>query len=347
LVVTEHRAHRWRCEQCGTSTRAAFPDGVTAPVQYGARIAAFVVYLLQCQCLPEARLVELMADLFGVKLAAATIARLSALCAQRFQGFVTVVCQAVKSAAVKHLDETGFRIGGKTRWLHVAVTEWLSFYRVSPKRGSLLKGLTGIIVHDHWKPYYTLRGVLHALCNAHHLRELKALIEIEQERWAARLYRLLRRACHAANLARARGEQMKLSLVERFQRRYDALVAEGLAFHEAQPPLPAKTAGLGKRRGRQRRRTGHNLLLRLQTRRDDVLRFLTDLRVPFTNNLAEQAARMMKLRQKLSGGFRSEQSAGEFAVIRSLIATAKKQGWNVLDTLTQSPDTLLAKLRVA
>jgi len=245
-------------------------------------IAAFVVYLLQYQFVPEDRLVELMADLFGVKLAAATLARMSALCAQRFHGVVTVICQAVKTAAVKHLDETGFRIGGKTRWLHVAVTEWLSCYRVSPKRGSLLDGLIGIVVHDHWKPYYTLTGVIHALCNAHHLRERKALIEIEQERWAARLYRLLRHACHATNWARARGEPLKQSLVERFQRRFDAILADGLAFHEAQPPLPAKTTGSGKRRGRPKRRTGHNLALRLQTRRDDVLRFLTDPRVPFS-----------------------------------------------------------------
>jgi transposase len=345
LEVTEHRAHSCRCEQCGASTRAAFPDGVTAPVQYGPRIAAFVVYLLQYQLIPEDRLVELMADLFGIKLAAATIARMSALCAQRFHGVVTVICQAVKTAAVKHLDETGLRIGGKTRWLHMAVTEWLSFYRTSPKRGSLLEGLTGIIVHDHWKPYYTLTGVIHALCNAHHLRELKALIEIEQERWAARLNRLLRRACHATHLARTRGESLQSSLVQRFQRRFDAILADGLAFHEAKPPLPAKTTASGKRRGRQKRRTGHNLVLRLQARRDDVLRFLTDPRVPFTNNLAEQAGRMMKLRQKISGGFRSEQGANDFAEIRSLIGTAKKQGWNVLDTLTQAPEALIAKLR--
>ena len=346
LEVTEHRAYSCRCEQCGAFTRAAFPEGLTAPVQYGARIAAFVVYLLQYQFVPEDRLVELMADLFGVKLAAATLARMSALCAHRFQGVVAIICQAVKTAAVKHLDETGFRIGGKTRWLHVAVTERLSYYRVSPKRGSLLEGLTGIIVHDHWKPYYTLTGVLHALCNAHHLRELKALIEIEHERWAARAYHLLRRACHVTSLARRRDEPLSQRLVARLQRRFDAIVAEGQAFHEAQPPLPAKMTGSGKRRGRQKRRTGHNLVLRLQTRRDDVLRFLTDPRVPFTNNLAEQAARMMKLRQKISGGFRSEQGANDFAVIRSLIATAKKQGWTVLDTLTQSPDALLAKLRV-
>jgi len=342
LVVTEHRAYTCRCGQCGEATRAAFPEGVTAPVQYGARIAAFVVYLLHAQFIPEDRLVELMADLFGVRLAAATIARMSTKAVEHFQGFVAAVCQLVKTAAVKHLDETGFRIGGKTQWLHVAVTAWLSFYRVSPKRGSLLEGIIGIVVHDHWKPYYTLKGVLHALCNAHHLRELKALIEIEQEPWALRMQRLLRQACHATHLARERDGPLKPSLVNRFQRRYDAIVAEGLAFHEAQPPLPVTG-----RRGRPRRRTGHNLLLRLSTRKDDVLRFLTDPRVPFTNNLAEQAARMMKLRQKISGGFRSEQGARDFAVIRSLIATAKKQGWNIIDTLTQSPTVLLSKLRTA
>lgn len=342
LVVTEHRAYTCRCGQCGEATRAVFPEGVTAPVQYGARIVAFVVYLLHSQFIPEDRLVELMADLFGVRLAAATIARMSTKAAEPFQGFVAAVCQLVKTAAVKHLDETGFRIGGKTQWLHVAVTTWLSFYRVSPKRGSLLEGIIGLVVHDHWKPYYTLEGVHHALCNAHHLRELQALIEIEKEPWALRMQRLLCRACHATHLACGRDGPLKPSLVNRFQRRYDAIVAEGLAFPEAQPPLP-----ITGRRGRPRRRTGHNLLLRLSTRKDDVLRFLTDSRVPFTNNLAEQAARMMKLRQKISGGFRSEQGARDFAVIRSLIATAKKQGWNIIDTLTQAPTVLLSKLRTA
>ena len=346
LEVTEHRAHNCQCDRCGASTRAEFPPDVTAPVQYGPRIMALVVYLLHYQFVPEDRLVELMADLFGIKLAAASLARFSARCAQHFQGFVAGVCEAVKTAGVKHLDETGFRIGKKLHWLHVAATEWLTFYRFSPKRGRLLEGLRGICVHDHWKPYYTLKGVLHALCNAHHLRALKALVEFEQESWARRMQQLLRRACHAANLARARGDPVPPRLVERFQRRYDAIVAEGLDFHEALPPLPPKRGGTGKRRGRPRRRTGHNLLLRLQTRREDVLRFLTDPRVPFTNNLAEQALRMMKLRQKISGGFRCEQGAKEFATIRSLIATAKKQGWNVLETLTQSSDSLLAKLRV-
>ena len=181
LIVTEHRAHRCCCAACGTQTRAAFPEGVAAPVQYGKRIGAFVLYLLHYQLLPEKRLAELMAHLFGVHLVTATIARISQDCAQRFQSFADAVRDRVATAPVKHMDETGFRIGGKTQWLHIASTVLLTFYRVSQRRGSLLAHVTGIVLHDHWKPYYTLKGVLHALCNAHHLRELKALVEIERD----------------------------------------------------------------------------------------------------------------------------------------------------------------------
>jgi transposase len=282
----------------------------------------------------------LMADLFGVHLVTATIARISQDCAERFQGFVEAVRDRVIAAPVKHLDETGFRIGGKTQWLHIASTMLLTFYRISTRRGSLLANLAGVVVHDHWKPYYTLKGVLHALCNAHHLRELKALVEIEKEDWARRMQRLLRRACHAVNLAREQDVPLKPRLIALVERRYDAIVADGLAFHEAQPVL-ART----KPRGRPPRRVGHNLLLRLGTHKQDVLRFLTDPRVPFTNNLAERDGRMMKLRQKISGGFRSKEGAQDFAVIRSVLSTARKQGWDILATLTGDPDRLLSQIR--
>src|ERR1700689_3022386 len=159
LIVTEHRAHGCRCAACGTQTRAAFPEAVTAPVQYGKRIGALVVYLLHYQLMPEKRLAALMADLFGVKLATATIARISRDFAGRFQGFADALRGHVAAAPVKHMDETGFRIGGKTQWLHIASTLWLTFYRTSAKRGSLLANVTGIVMHDHWKPYYTMTGV--------------------------------------------------------------------------------------------------------------------------------------------------------------------------------------------
>ncbi len=135
------------------------------------------------------------------------------------------------------MDETGFRIGGKTQWLHIASTIWLTFYRVSARRGSLLANVTGTVVHDHWKPDYTMTGVLHALCNAHHLRELKAPIEIEKEDWARKMQRLLRRACHATNLARERGVPLQPGLIALIDRCYDMIVAEGLLFHQAQPVL--------------------------------------------------------------------------------------------------------------
>lgn len=357
LVVTEHRAHDCRCSGCGARSRALFPNGIKAPVQYGPRIAAFVIYLLHYQLLPEDRLAELMADLFGVKLAAATIARMSRTCAARWQDFITTVRDLVAGAPVKHMDETGFRIGGKTQWLHVASTAWLTFYRVCARRGSLLAKVVGIVVHDHWKPYYTMPNVLHALCNAHHLRELKALIDIEKEDWARNMHHLLRRACHAANLAAERAIREDLSialntlkprLLARFERRYDAIIAEGLAFHEAQSPLaPATRKGNPKPRGRKPRRTGHNLLLRLATRKQDVLRFLKDPAVPFTNNQAERDVRMMKVKQKISGGFRCLDAATDFADIRSFISTAKKQGWNVIQAIAQDPQILINSLRMA
>ena len=315
-------------------------------MQYGKRIGAFVLYLLHYQLLPENRLAELMADLFGVNLATATIARISQDAARRFQGFAETVRNEVAKAPVKHMDETGFRIGGKTQWLHIACTLLLTFYRVSAKRGSLLANVTGVVVHDHWKPYYTLTGVVHALCNAHHLRELQALIEIEKEDWARKMWRLLRRACHAANLARERGVMLNPRLLALIDRCYETILTEGFAFHEAQDPLII-AALQSKRRGRPKRRTGHNLLLRLRERKPDVLRFLIDPTVPFTNNLAERDGRMMKLRQKISGGFRSAAGAEDFAVIRTLISTARKQGWDLLATLCGDPKTLIEELRLA
>ena len=216
---------------------------MTAPVQYGKRIGAFVLYLLHYQLLPEKRLAALMADLFGVKLVTATIARISQDCAAPLPWVSPMPCATTwQRHRSSTMDETGFRIGGKTQWLHIASTVWLTFYRISAKRGSLLANVTGIVVHDHWKPYYTMTGVLHALCNAHHLRELKALVEIEKEDWARKMQRLLRRACHATNLAREQGVPLNPALIALIERCYDTILAEGLAFHDGQPAL-AKAAG--------------------------------------------------------------------------------------------------------
>jgi transposase len=185
---------------------------------------------------------------------------------------------------------------------------------------------------------------LHALCNAHHLRELQALVEIEKEDWARKMQRLLRRACHATNLAREQDVTLSPGFIALIERCYDTVLMEAFSFHETQPALISTAR---RRQGRVPRRTGHNLLLRLRVRKVDVLRFLSDPTVPFTNNLAERDGRMMKLRQKISGGFRSVDGAEDFAVIRSLLSTARKQGWDILQVLASRPGRLVAELQVA
>lgn len=187
-------------------------------------------------------------------------------------------------------------------------------------------------------------GVIHALCNAPQLRELKARMDSEQEPWARAMPRFLRQTCHAANLARAHPRRLSPRFLAWLSARYDRILAPGFAFHESLPPLGV---GLPTRRRRIRRRTGHNLLLRLRDHKEATLRFLSDSTVPFTNNQAERDLRMMKVRQKISGGFRSASGAQTFALWRTVLSTARKQGWNILATLTTPPAFLSQNLRTA
>ena len=342
LEVTEHRAHRCLCGACATVTGAVFPDGVTAPVQYGPRITAWVSYLLYAQFVPEKRLAELMSDLFAVSISTATITAMGRRTARRFEPFLAHVADVIRTAVpVKHLDETGLRIAARTRWLHVLCTPFLTVLRIGAGRGDVEKDLEGILIHDDYAAYFTLKGVRHGACNAHHLRELQALIDIEKEDWAKSMHRLLERTHRATRFSRENGRDVPASLVARISRAWARILDHAIAFHEAQPPLRT-----GKR-GRKKRRIGHNLALRLRKHKEGCLRFLTDPRTPFTNNEAERDLRMAKLRQKISGGFRSETGAYNFARMRAVIATARKQGWNVLQTLVHpDPMQLIPQLRL-
>jgi transposase len=348
LVVTEHRAHRCRCVKCGAVTKGAFPAAVSAPVQYGDRITATVVYLSAFQFVPLDRLKTLMVDLFGVTLSRASIEAMTRRTSERLLGFADAVRQLILAAPVKHLDETGFRIVKKLKWLHIAATGWLTHYRIGADRGDMLSGVSGIVVHDHWQPYFTIPGVEHALCNAHHLRELQALCEIEHEDWSRQMQTLLRRACHVEHLCRDHKQVPDQRLVDLIARRYDAIVTNGITFHEGLPALPQKLKQNGTpRAGRPKRRVGHNLAERLRNHKTSVLRFLTNPAVPFTNNQAERDGRMAKLKQKISGCFRSVQGANDFVVIRTLIGTAKKQGWGIIQSLMRDPKHLIADLKTA
>jgi len=315
VEVTEHQANIKVCV-CGHRNVAAFPDGVTAPAQYGNHAKALAVYLNQQQLIPEDRLQELFQDVFKLHISTATLVEMSHAFSDLVKPIQEQVLESLKKATVKNADETSLRIAGKTEWLHDLSNKDFTHYRVSPKRGGLLDGLSGTIVHDHWKPYFKLKGVTHALCNAHHLRELKALEEIEKEPWAIKMAHFLRTINHT-----------KDPPIEFVNLIYDAIVAEGLAFHESQPALSTR---------KNKRRIGHNLLLRFLNYKDAVLRFLTTPGVPFTNNQAEQDVRMMKVKQKISGCFRTTLGAQIFCIIRGFISTSRKQKRNIFNEITQA-----------
>ena len=338
IEVTEHQGLVYACAGCGKSTRAAFPEGVSGPVQYGERIRAAAVYLHAQQLIPEDRTAEALADLFGAAgLCAASVAEWTRRRTFAFAPVVERIGVLVRAARVRCLDETGLRIGGKTQWLHTAATETLTLYRCD-KRGAMPEGFEGgVIVHDGFKSYRKLATAAHALCNAHHLRELKALIQFDREPWATKMRDCLRDACKAVGEARANGQAaLSPAALEAFHARYWEALREGLAWHRNLPRLEKA----GRKSGRTKRRTGDNLLLRLHRFKDDVLRFLIDFEVPFTNNLAEQALRMMKVKMKISGGFRTEDGAHAFAALRTVIATARKQSQNILQTLAADPKAI-------
>lgn len=326
IEITEHQAEVKYCKCCNKPVTAAFPSGIRAPVQYGEVIRSWSVYYQYQHFIPEDRLQQLFSDLYGIQLATATLTGYNRIAFNALASFEESILSQVKIAAVKNLDETGFRVAGKTQWLHVASTKTATYYHVSPKRKSLLDGLSGTVVHDHWKSYFNLLGVEHGLCNQHHLRELKSIMEHEKEPWATAMTRILKvalrcRHFHGHNAIPA-------ARIIQLTKIYDKIIKHGLAFHEAQTPLPCK----GKR-GQQPRRAGHNLLLRLFHYKPNVLRFLHDPAVPFTNNDAERDLRMMKCKQKISGGFRSTEGAEQFARIRGFISTVRKQGLNVLNSI--------------
>lgn len=327
MEVTEHQVLVKECPRCHQKIQGCFPNDVKAPVQYGERIKAVSAYLQHQQLIPEDRLSELLSDIFACAMSAKTIANNSESLAELMTPTVEKLVGSIEVAPVKHLDETGLRINGKTNWLHVVSTETMTWYRVAEKRKDLelLCGLTGTVIHDHWKAYYQLSDLEHGLCNAHHLRELKALSEIEQESWAKAMTKLLL----LANRYQHRYETMiPESLTQRLRRIYTSIVERGLAYHKSLPSLTRNS-----KFGRIKRRIGHNLLLRLRDYASDVWRFLSP-GVPFTNNQAERDLRMMKCKQKISGGFRARNSAENFAKIRSVISTARKQDRNILQVLT-------------
>jgi transposase len=336
IEVTEHRAAIHCCSHCRHETRADFPEGVVSPAQYGERVKAAAIYLNVQQLVPEDRAAQALNDLFGAPLiCSASIVAWVERKARELGQVYEAIGRRVAEARVRHLDETGYRIAGKLHWLHTTSSLAFTFYRAGEKRGDIPTDLQGgVVVHDHFLPYRGMDEVLHAFCNAHILRELQALIAFENEPWAELMRAVLLDANAAVDTAREAGASaLPPETIAALVERYWAAVRLGLAFHR-QLPKPEKKA---EARGRPKQRPGHNLLERLKTFKTETLRFLHDFDVPFTNNLAEQDLRMMKVKMKISGCFRTLEGARTFAKLRSIVSTARKQTCNILQILAATP----------
>jgi transposase len=334
--VVEYRTVAGVCA-CGQGHRSVFPAGVDAPVQYGPGVSAFAVYLTQYQLLPVRRAADLVRELAGVAISPATVLRMVHAAAARLAPRVAAIGQALAQAAVGHVDESGIRVAGKLHWLHVMCTATLTRYFVHAKRGrdaveafGLLLLFHGVLIRDHWVGYDFYPG-LHGFCNAHHLRELTAIAETYPEQtWPGRLIALLCEGHRAAERARTAGlAALSAAELEDFRHRYDEILAHGRRRH------PVREGPPGSRR-RVKQTPACNLISRLQGRRDEVLRFLSDLRVPFDNNQAERDIRMPKLKQKVSGCFRSASGAQAFATVRSYLSTLRKQSVDCLQALVMT-----------
>ena len=336
VEVTEHRVARVCCPVCQHPTAATFPAEAARPVQYGPRVKAIGVYLLTQQLLPYERACEVMGDLVGCPLTVGTLQAAVATGATQVSEIMERIATALTRAAVLHADETSLRIGGQRHWLHVASTPTLTHYAPHRHRGQaatdaigVLPRLTGRLMHDGWAAYRQYR-CRHALCNAHHLRELTGVEERDGQPWATALKALLLESkAHIAARQAAGATALQPAAAAAFTARYRHLVAAGLAANPPPAPVPGQ-------RGRPKQSKTKNLLDRLARYEADVLAFLHDWRVPFDNNQAERDLRMMKVQQKISGTFRSEAGAIAFCQLRGYLSTLKKQGHHLLSALERT-----------
>lgn len=337
LVVSEHQAEEKRCPCCGVLNQATFPTDVNSVVQYGGGIKGLIVYLMAGQLLPSRRVCDLLREVVGCELSEGTLYNAYAQCDEQLEAVEQHLKAAIQQAEVGHFDETGMRVGGKLMWLHVACTEALTYYFIHPKRGQLamdamdiLPHFSGTSIHDGWSSYAHYECE-HGLCNAHHLRELLFVVERYQQQWADEMMTLLVEIKTQVEVAKAAGlDALSATQIASFEQRYQTLIEQGLKDN---PPPPTDPNQLPSR-GRPKQSPPKNLLDRL-AKQSAVLAFMHDFRVPFDNNQAERDLRMMKLRQKISGGFRSMEGAQRFCRIRGYISTLRKQGTDVLNALKQ------------
>ncbi|MGP8322294.1 MAG: IS66 family transposase [Methanosarcinaceae archaeon] len=333
LEVYEYQSEIKICPDCGKIIKAEFPEGVNSPVQYGSGFRGLLVYMQNQQLIPADRLKQMMSDLYGASVSVATILNASKRLYDNLDHFEESLISSLVNSNIVHSDESGVRVGEKLHWLHSAGTELLTFYGIHKKRGkaamdyfNILPDFGGRLMHDFWKPYLKY-DCEHGLCNAHLLRELTFLFEQHKQVWAEKMFILL---LEMNDFVSSSQNQLAPRQKKPWLSKYHEILDEGWKVN----PLPERPQK--KKRGRQAKTKSQNLLNRLGDFESSVLAFFHDINVPFTNNLAEQDIRMIKVRLKISGCFRTIHGAEHFARIRSFLSTARKQNRNILDSITSA-----------
>jgi len=333
LEVTEHRAEIKHCPGCGCSVQAAFPADVSQPVQYGPRLKAQASYLNSYHFIPIARTCQVFEDFYGHAPAWAFVADANQAVESGSAPALAEIQQQLLQAKVVHFDETGLRVAGQLHWLHSASTDLLTYFGLHRKRGQIamhaldiLPNFTGWAVHDHWASYLTFAQCDHAFCNAHHLRELQFITDQYQQPWATAMAHLLLDIKAEVTAVSLSAHTLADERLTSYERAYDALLQQGFKLNPPPQTIP-------NQRGRLKQSTPKNLLDRLEKHKAGILAFMYDFDIPFDNNLAERDIRMVKVKQKVSGAFRTFAGAHTFCAIRSYISTVRKHGGNVIAAL--------------
>jgi transposase len=324
-IVTEYRAQVLEDEN-GKKHVAEFPKGVTRPVQYGVEVKVHSVYMSQFQLVPYNRIEDMFSDQLEIPISGGTIYNFNEDAYHRLEMFEAIVKSKLIGSDLIHVDETGINENGKRVWLHSTSNDLWTLYYPHEKRGCLamdamgvIPEFNGVLCHDHWKPYFKYDNCEHSLCNAHHLRELERAFEQDGQRWAKNMKSLLSEINQAVNDA---GGCLSEKASATYRKKYRSIL------DSAQIECPSPDESLRKKgsRGRMKRSKARSLLERLITFEKEVLRFMDDPIVPFTNNQGENDIRMTKVQQKISGCFRSKKGAEMFCRIRSYISTCRKHG---------------------
>lgn len=342
MEVTQHQGEVKKCPKCGTINKAQFPTQASNIVQYGSGINGLVSYLSNYQLIPQKRVTEFFTDLFNHPLSKATVIKMNKTTYQALQSFGDTAKEKLINSRVLHADESGFYCEGKRQWLHSASTQTTTYYQFHPKRGKvamdeigILPHFGGTLVHDFWSPYMNY-SCLHGLCNTHHLRELVFLIEQKDRQWASHMKTLLLEIKERVDQEKLNHrESLTPEVIKLFEDLYDQIIKKGIQDEPPPPPAPDQ-AELPKKRGRKKKSKSMNLLIRFKEHKEKVLAFMYDFEVPFDNNLAERDIRMIKVKQKISGTFRTGPGAKAFCRIRSYISTVRKNDINVLKAISKA-----------